>query len=501
MSLNVRGYNNKDKLLFPAAIGDYLPQDHLARVIDEVVDQLDLRCLYNKVSSVGNPSYHPKMMLKVLFYGYATSNFSSRKIKKELETDVAFIFLSGMQKPDFRTISDFRKNNLKELSEIFVQIVRLCRKLGLVELGHIALDSTVIKASANRDQFYEKEQLSDEEEKLNAKIKELLDAAEYTDAQEDKLYGVNACGDELPRELRYPQERLKKIQEAQRKLQVQSPKEINLTDADATFQMQRGGTVTPGYRAEVAIDKKEQVIVACEVINKRTDYEQLIPLVEQIEANLPETSNQKPIVITADSGYSSMDRLKELEAKKHIDAYIPDAIYQGKARDKKVSEDSPFHKKHFRYNPEKDTYTCQNNEELTFRYRRKEKGGQLASVYQCRSTICRKCRYFGVCTKSPEGRQLRCYDNADVLDRMRCKLDTAEGKMIYGRRKAIVEPALGNIKHNLGFRRFLLCGLKKVKIEFMLIAIAHNIKKMAKCLRKQPSFKLPRGDLIPLVAV
>jgi transposase len=501
MPLNVREYNNKDKLLFPAAIGDYLPQDHLARVIDEVVEQLDLRCLYNKVACVGNPSYHPKMMLKILFYGYATSNFSSRRIKKELETDVAFIFLSGMQKPDFRTISDFRKNNFKELSEIFVQIVRLCRELGLVELGHIALDSTVIKASANRDQFYEKDQLIDEEEKLNARIKELLNTAEHIDTQEDRLYGPDTCGGELPKELRFPQERLKKIQEAQRKLKEQLPREINLTDSDATFQMQRGGTVTPGYRAEVAIDKKEQIIVACDVINKRTDYEQLIPLIEQIEINLPEASSQRPLVISADSGYSSMDRLKELESKEYVDAYIPDAIYQGKERDKRVSEDSPFHKKHFRHDPQKDTYTCQNNQELTFRYRRKEKGGQMASVYQCRSSICRKCRYFGVCTKSPDGRQIRCYDNADVLCNMRRKLDTAEGKMIYRRRKVIVEPALGNIKHNLGFRQFLLRGLKKVKTEFMLIAIAHNIKKMAKYLREQSSFKLPRGDLIPLVAV
>jgi len=204
MSLNVRNYNNKEMLLFPASIGDYLPKDHLAWVIDEIVDQLDLSCLYVKVPSVGNRSYHPKMMLKILFYGYATSTFSSRKIKKELESDVAFIFLSGMQKPDFRTISDFRKNNLKELAEIFVQIVRLCRELGLVELGHIALDSTVIKASANRDQSYDSEQLTKEEQKLHIRIQELLDVAEKVDAQENNLYGPDVCGDELPKDLRSP---------------------------------------------------------------------------------------------------------------------------------------------------------------------------------------------------------------------------------------------------------------------------------------------------------
>src|SRR3989338_5724396 len=177
MTLNVRNYNNKEMLLFPASIGDYLPKNHISWVIDEVVDQLDLNCLYKKVPLVGNPSYHPRMMLKILFYGYATSRFSSRKIAQSLESDVAFIFLSGMQKPDFRTISDFRKNNTEELSEIFVQIVRLSREMGLIGLGHISLDSTVIKASAHRDNFYDKEQLDEEEQK----IKDILNIAKDID--------------------------------------------------------------------------------------------------------------------------------------------------------------------------------------------------------------------------------------------------------------------------------------------------------------------------------
>src|SRR4030042_3616611 len=181
MSLNVRNYNNKDKLLFPAAIGDYLPKDHLAWVIDEVVNQLDLSCLYKKVPPVGNPSYHPKMMLKVLFYGYAAFCFSSRKIAKGLESDVAFIFLSGMQRPDFRTISDFRKNNAEELPKLFIQIVRLCNKLGLIKLGHISLDSTVIKANANRNRSRDKKELREEEYALKEKIKKLLDSAQAVD--------------------------------------------------------------------------------------------------------------------------------------------------------------------------------------------------------------------------------------------------------------------------------------------------------------------------------
>lgn len=483
MTLNTRNYNNKEMLLFPASIGDYLPKDHLSWVIDEVVDQLDLDCLYRKVPMVGNPSYHPRMMLKVLFYGYATSRFSSRKIAQSLESDVAFIFLSGMQKPDFRTISDFRKNNTKELAEIFVQIIRLSREMGIIELGHISLDSTVIKASARRGNFYDKEQLDEEERK----IKGILNIAKEIDDKEDKVYGSRLRGDELPKELQTPSKRLEKIKEAKKNLEEKSLKEINLTDPDATFQRQNDHAVRPGYRAEVSVDAKSQIIIACDVINKRTDYDELIPLIDEIGENLPEFVSKESIIITADSGYSSMDRLKELESKDYIDAYIPDAKYQGKERGKKIDEDSPFHKKHFIYNSEKDFYVCPNSKKLTLRCRRKEKSGAMCTIYQCHE--CQQCRYFGNCTKSSIGREIRIYDNRDALYRMRQKLDTIEGKKIYQKRKTVIEPVFGNIKHNLKFREFLLRGLSKVKAEFMLIAIVHNIGKIAKVLRQQVSYK------------
>jgi len=498
MDLNVRSYNNKEQLLFPPSIGDYLSKDHLAWVIDEVIEQLDLECLYKKVPSIGNPSYHPKMMLKLLFYGYTTSNFSSRKIQKALETDVAFIFLSGMQKPDFRTISDFRKNNLKELSNIFVQIVRLCRELGIVQLGHIALDSTVIKASCHREQFYDEERLVEEERKLHTKIQELLERAEKTDTREDGLYGTDLRGDELPKDLRSSQDRLRKIQQAKKKLEEERLKEINLTDTDATFQRLKEGIVKPGYRAEVSVDEKSQVIIACDITNRRTDYDELIPLVEQTEKNLPDIKAKESVILSADSGYSSMERLKELESKEYIDAYIPDAKYQGKERGKRIDEDSPFHKNRFLYNIEKDVYICPDNKELSFKRRRKEKSGAMCSRYMCHES--KACQYFGICTNNPRGREISIYDNRDVFYNMRQKLDTLEGKAIYCKRKIIVEPVFGNIKHNLRFREFLLRGIAKTKAEFTLIAIAHNIKKIAKFLRKQAIFRLPREDLIPLIA-
>jgi len=498
MNLNVRNYNNKEQLLFPASVGDYLPKDHLARIIDEVVGQLDLRCLYKKIPSVGNPSYHPKMMLKILFYGYATAAFSSRNIAKGLDCDVAFIFLSGMQKPDFRTISDFRKNNTKELSDLFVQVVSLCRNLGLVELGHISLDSTVIKANANRGQFYDNKELAKEEELLKEKIQKLLDTAESVDSEEDNLFGKGSRGDELPEELRDSKRRLEKIKEAKKKLEEQSLKRINLTDHDAAFQGRRNHPIMPGYRAEAAVDDKKQVIVACDVISKANDTEHLIPLIEQLNDNLPEVSAKESVVITADSNYSSMGNLKKLDEKGNIDAYIPDVKYQAKTRGRRTDEDSPFHKKHFIYNKDKDAYICLGQKELVFSHRKKDDRGNNSSIYRCKS--CKSCRYFGICTRSPKGREIKAYDDIEYIYKMRKKLNTDDGRRIYRRRMTIIEPVFGNIKHNLKFKEFLLRGLKEVKAEFTLIAIAHNIRKIAKSLTKQPLIKPSNLNLIPLPA-
>lgn len=489
MLMNVRNYNNKEMLLFPASIGDYLPKDHLAWVIDEVVNQLDLGCLYKKVPSVGNPSYHPKMMLKVLFYGYAAFCFSSRKIAKGLESDVAFIFLSGMQQPDFRTISDFRKNNSEELPKLFIQIVRFCNKLGLIKLGHISLDSTVIKANANRKRSRDKKELMEEEHALKEKIKKLLDSAQAVDDEEDKIFGLTSRGDEIPEELRDPKKRLEKIKEAQRLMEEESLKNINLTDSDATFQKPSDGMVRPGYRAEIAVDKKEQIIISCDVSNDANDTEHLVPLIKQATYNLPELSSRKRVVVTADSNYSAMEGLKKLESHRNIDAYIPDNKYQAHLNGNKTDEDSPFHKKHFVYNRKKNIYICPGGKRLIFSHRKVDDSNRALAVYRCRD--CRSCQHYGICTKSLIGREIRVYDNIGLIRAMRKKLDTIRGKRIYAKRKAIVEPVFGNIKYNLGFRQFLLRGLTKVKAEFTLMAIVHNIKKMAKVLRKKVAFKPP----------
>lgn len=496
MQLNVRPYNNKEMLLFPACIGDYLSKDHLAWVIDEVVELLDLSCLYNKVSSIGNPPYHPSMMLKTIFYAYTQNTFSSRKIDQKLQTDVAYIFLSGMQKPDFRTISDFRKNNLEEISKLFVQIVRLCKELGLVELNHVSLDSTIIKANASKDRFYAQDRLDREEQKIKQKIDELLNNAQEIDDYEDHKFGEDKRGDELPKELRDQKKRLEKLKAAKEFLEKEHLDRINLTDNDTPLQKSHGQFL-PGYRSQASVDDKEQIIVACDVSKSAADKTELIPMIEQTFENT-ELSDDASLIVTADSGYSSMQRLKNLkESKKNLDAYIPDAKYQAKQRNKQTDEDSPFHKKNFQYDQAKDIYICPNNKELRFVSKRTdERNGNVYSTYHCKD--CKGCKYFGKCTKNPKGRVVKVYENEHLIYEMREKLNTENGKLIYGKRKTNIEPVFGNIKDNLGFKKFLLRGIDKVRIEFKLIAIAHNLLKITKFIRKQRLFTTEGRYLLPL---
>jgi len=168
--LNIRPYSNKELLLFPPSVGDYLSKDHLAHVVDEAVDTIDLTPYYREISPVGNPAFDPALMIKIWYYGYATKTYSSRKIDEKLDTDVAFIFLSGMQKPDFRTISNFRKNNLNKLKNSFVDILQICHRLGMTKLGNISLDSKVMKANASADRTYDEKEIIKEREEIEKAI-------------------------------------------------------------------------------------------------------------------------------------------------------------------------------------------------------------------------------------------------------------------------------------------------------------------------------------------
>ena len=327
MAKTYRPYMPEQTLLLPPALSDWVPEGHLARFISDVVDELDLsemEATYEEEER-GYPPYHPVMMVKVLLYGYATGVYSSRRLAARLVDSVAFRFLAAGNEPDFRTLSEFRRRHAKALSGLFVQVLRLCQQAGLVKLGRIAVDGTKIKANASKHKAMSYGRMKKTEERLEKEVRQLFEQAEATDQEEDRRYGPERRGDELPEELSRRESRLKKIREAKAALEAEAKKkgkqkvpekaQRNFTDPESRIQKTPDGFIQ-GYNPQLAVDEKAQVIVACEVTTG-PDVNQMVPLVEQIEANLGEA----PEAILADAGYYS-EANDEAMFEKGVDAYI-----------------------------------------------------------------------------------------------------------------------------------------------------------------------------------
>ena len=429
MSKTFRPYDPDQAFLMPASMRDWLPSSHLAYFLSDVVDQFDLSSIMKRYASEerGFPPYHPRMMVKVLLYAYCVGVPSSRRIAKRLEEDIAFRVLAANNTPDFRTISDFRQDHLQALAGLFVQVLILCQKAGLVKLGHVSLDGTKVKANASKHKAMSYGRMKKEEERLQAEIRELLNRAQQVDEEEDSQYGRGERGDELPRELAFRESRLKKIREAKEALEAEARQRAeeacsaskeqpvvpddkaqrNFTDPQSHIMPSSGGQhFMQAYNAQAAVDSTDQVIVAAEVTNKPSDRGQAEPMMKVVQAN----TGRMPRQMSADAGYFSETAVENL-TKQGIDVYMP----PGKMRHGCVTPPAP------------------------------------------RGRI-------------PEG--------ISVADRMRRKLRTKKGRRCYALRKELPEPVFGQIKQARGFRQFLLRGCEKVKGEWQLICTGHNLLKL-----------------------
>ena len=414
-------------LLLPASLRDWLPENHLAYCVSDVVDQLDLSAIESvyEEEDRGQPPYHPRMMVKILVYSYCVGVFSSRRMEKRLVEDVAFRVLAAGNEPDFRTLSDFRKIHLKALEELFQQELRLALEVGALKLGRVALDGSKVKANASKHKAMSYGRMEETEKRLRKEVRELLKQAEAVDEEEDKRYGRERQGEELPEELQRRETRIARIREAKKALEERArekaesekkddqeakpePKaQYNFTDPESRI-LKGSDAFVQGYNTQVAVEPTLQLIVGQRVTQAANDKQQMVPLIEVVQ----EQSGQKPEEVLADSGYCSEENLKYL-AKRRMEGFV--------ATEKK---------KHGERNE-----PC--------------KRGPL-----------------------PKG--------ASRVERMKRKLQTKVGAAVYASRKYIVEPVFGQIKQARGFRQFLLRGLEKVRGEWALVCMTHNLLKFHK---------------------
>ena len=457
----------KDQLmLFPQSINEYVPENHLARLIDKVVEQLDTRDIENKYSDLGQNTYHPKILVKLLLYGYAVGERSGRMIARKTETDTAYIYLAQMYKPDFRTINDFRKNNLEELSGYFMDIVRLCKELGMVNIGQIHIDGTKIKANAANRLSKTKNDCEEWLKNTKQSIDKILKDADSVDEQEDSLYG-DKRGDELPDDINTEQKLKSKPEKALKEFKTEKEK-INLTDPDAKFMKGGDGKINAAYNCQLAVTE-DQVIVGADVITKANDRTALEPTIKTTEDVLKEPIKE----VIADTGYSSYENYEYLSKNKKT-GYIPD---QYMTTLKQQTQDK-YDQENFTYDKTRDTYICPEGQELTaYKVRRTDSPYRKWRQVTYKASTCHACPSKALCTTQPQ-RTIERDDRRILPEEMRQRLLSSEGREKYKKRLGTIEPVFGNIKHNLGYRYFLLRTLKKVKSEFKLMCIGHNLKKM-----------------------
>lgn len=474
-------YQQDQQFLLPPSLEELLPKDHLARVISEIVDKLNLAKINERYAHLGRPAYHPKMLIKILFFGYASGVRSSRRIAKALETDIAFMWLSAMNRPDFRTISDFRKNNRIAMGELFSQIVATCISSGMATVGKVAVDGTKIKANASKRSIRDEAQLGHMLKEIDQKMKEMLDEADQIDREEDKLYG-DARGDELPKELQSKETRKKKIEEALDRINKDrnkdgSKKKLSITDTDSSLMKTTNG-IMPAYNAQ-AVSSKEGLILAADVSSNGFDSYQLEPMVNKLEKN----TSEKPSVLLADAGYYSGKALEFVE-KENIDAYIPilENLDRNKARGRlKNNQYDYFQKEEFKYDAEKDCYVCPIGKELNFYKLGKKINNSTYRRYICKN---KDCTSRQLCTRSKRGRTVDRISHEHLYTKMREKMGTDHAKEIYRKRQAIIEPIFSIIKGPLNFDKFYTRGIDQVRSEWMLACCAFNILKIWRIQQK-----------------
>src|SRR5580693_3298031 len=316
MSKRYRPWKIDEPMLLPAAVQEFVDKDHLAQfVLHLVVEEIDLEAI-ERVYRVarGQPPFDPAMMTALLLYGYCNGVYSSRRIAKGARERVDFLSIVGLDPPDFRTVSDFRKRHLKALSGLFGQVLKLCEQAGLVKLGHVALDGTKIKANASKHKAMSYERMAKRAAELEAEVARWLSAAAASDAEEDKAFGRDKSGEEMPNWVADKKKRAEKIRAAKAELEAKAQK--NFTDPESRIMKTKDGFIQ-GYNAQAAVDATAQVIVAHGLDANQTDQHQLTPMVEAIEAGL----GRKPAQLSADAGYCSNANLIALEAS-GVDAYV-----------------------------------------------------------------------------------------------------------------------------------------------------------------------------------
>jgi len=447
--------------LFPPALEDWVPADHPARFIRDFVDALDLDALEFKArrSERGRPNYAPDMLLKVWLYGYFNRIRSTRDLERACHEHLSLIWLTGMMYPDHNTLWRFLRNNPEVIRKTFAAGVRVAASSGLVGMVLHALDGTKIRAQASRHTAHHRNQLKRALKELDAKINEMLSEVEAKESEQEGNY-------KLPEELLDAESRRQLIRDALAELDSAQTDHLQPAEPDARM-MKCDGRTDFGYNPQIVVDEQSGLIVAEDVSAEETDYEQLVPMVMKVEEVVGDTAEET----VADSGYSSGKVLHEAQ-ERGMDVLVHLQPHMDEPKDP-----GEFHCSRFHHDKQHDVVICPRGETLTFEQKKWDSSNKYkVRVYRCRSF--HDCPNRFKCSRSKRGRTVRVNPYKPALDKQIEKQRTPEAKRCLSRRKVIVEPPFGTIKEGMSFRRFTLRHLDGARLQWALVCLAFNLRKL-----------------------
>jgi transposase len=468
---------------FSGNIFDLLPEEHDCFVFKALFEHLDTASIEAQYSPKGQHAYHPHKIVSILIYGYTHGVFSSRQLEQRCNEDLSFMLIADMNCPNFRVLSDFRKNNADYFHECFKQTVKLALETQLASLGHVSLDGSKFKANSSKHKAMSYQHLKEKEQTLCTEIEGLIEQANACDSEEDEAY-KERTGYELSEDLRYKESRLKTIQQAKAALEtreealnpdqpIDEKKQISFADNDARI-MGKKGHFEYSYNPQISVDSEHQIIVGQHVSQNANDKKEVEAGLESIKEN----TGQLPEKMSLDNGYESGDNLDALE-QADIDAYGATGRHNKSHQKPLETCERRLIKADFHYDEETDCFHCPGDQCLPLKSDDK-KGNR---VYQGDAETCANCPYHKRCCRSKQGQARTITTDAQegLRQKMREKMEQPESKEIYKHRKIIVEPVFGQIK-NSGFRAFSLRGKDKVAGEFSLVCASHNLKKMVNAI-------------------
>jgi transposase len=465
----VRSFNREQTWLLPPTLDELIPDDHPARFVASIVDNLDVTTWQKmKISlegdDLGAPQYHPRAMLSVWLYGFMTRTRSSRRLEAACRDQITYLWLTGWQHPDHNSLWRFYKTHRDEMRQLFKLTVKTAVKMNLVDLAVQAVDGSKIGANAAKERTYDWKSLDKLLERTEKAIEEL---------EKENEAGSDANPVHLPKKLRQAKQLREEIKKAMAALvEEEEDKNINLTDTEAKFVKTRQGT-TPGYNLQAVVSplklegasQSSLIITAVDVVTDAADTKQLLPMLKQATENNGQAADKS----LADAGYYSGANLAGCEKEPQI-IVMPES--------QAWAHRNPYHKDYFTYDVESNSYCCPCGQTLR-RVGQKYFRDVLVQIYRGSAKTCGQCSAFGICTRNKRlGRELKVSEYEPQIRRHRNWIQSDEAKAAYKRRKELVEPVFGIIKEVMGFRRFLLRGWKNVRAEGTFLAIAFNLRSL-----------------------